>query len=629
MPKVSVILSSYNHGKYIAASIESVLNQTFSDFELLIFDDGSSDNSQEIIRSFSDDRIKLFLYEKNRGSYHATQEALKSARGKYLALQHSDDIWESTKLEKQVRFLEENLDYAVCFTQASFIDENGELYNLPENHSYYNIFRQKNRSREKWLNQLFWNLNCFCNPSALIRNDFEDLYMNPCLFQLPDYFMWLNVCKTKNVYVLEEELINFRLRRQEQSSVSSFGLEKSIRVSNEAYFTAREFFSLTKDRKEFLKVFPEAQEFYIDGKIVTEFAFAQLCLRHSLPGFQKFGLEILYELLHNSNKAAELKKMYDYDEKNFIRETGRYDVFGVKIQTPILNSQLYIEFGRGFNEEDSIKVPTLVRPDGTFFVKFHCSLEKPIEILRFDPDYNSVMTVKLLKILVNGTPVKIHSSNALKVVDGYHYFFDSDPWFHLLYPVNPPELILEILGVIQMDALSNFNVVYGFAEKKIRRQEESLSRQTKLINTQQALNIKQDEQLDKQKEIIIHQSEKICQLEKIIAKQAGKIQQQEELITNQTKTIEQKDGAFCVLQEKNSSLELDLKQSHTEFEKSNAELEKANSEVGRLNSELEKSNSELEKSNLEVERLNYELEKLNTGKIAKVFHFVRKLLHEE
>ena len=170
-PKVSIILTSYNHAKYISQAIQSVLEQTFKDFELLIVDDGSSDNSREIIKTFTDSRIKLFLYEKNRGPFEAIKECLQAARGKYIAIHHSDDVWQETKLEKQVDFLEKNPDYAACFTQVEFIDESGEIYELPEKHPYKNVFVQKNRSREEWLNQLFWRMSSFCNPSALIVND--------------------------------------------------------------------------------------------------------------------------------------------------------------------------------------------------------------------------------------------------------------------------------------------------------------------------------------------------------------------------------------------------------------------------------------------------------------------------
>ena len=466
MPKVSIILSSYNHAKYLAASIESVLSQTFSDFELLIFDDGSSDDSQEIIRSFDDARIKTFLYEKNRGPYYAIQEPLKFSRGEYLAFHHSDDIWEPEKLSAQVEFLDAHEEYAVCFTQVKFIDESGAPYELPVTHPYRQVFQQKNRSREEWLNYLFWHSNCFCNPSMLARNERENFSLNASLWQLPDYFMWLKLCARKNVYVLEKELINFRLRRAEQESVSSISLEKMVRAANEMRFVAREFLFLLRDEKEFLAVFPEAQEFIRGGQIETEFAFAQLCLRHNLPAYHEIALELLYKLLASPKKAAALEKLYGYDSRKFMRDTGKFDVFGVRNRAPTFNGKLYLNFGGGFNETDTLADMILIRPDGRFSITFESALKGEVLELRFDPDDRMIPPMKIFEILVNGEPVGNFSSNAFYVVEGFYVFMNADPWFLITHKVSAPELRIEISGVIERNALPV--VEQAFAEEPLQ-----------------------------------------------------------------------------------------------------------------------------------------------------------------
>lgn len=465
MPKVSVILSSYNHEKYLAASIQSVLDQTFSDFELLIFDDGSSDASQEIIRSFGDARIKTFLYEKNRGPYYAIQEPLKASRGEYIAFQHSDDIWEPDKLSAQVEFLDAHKEYATCFTQVKFIDESGEPYDLPETHPYRNIFRQKNRSREEWLNYLFWNSNCFCNPSMLTRNAPKNFSLNPCLWQLPDYFMWVKICARENVYVMERELIRFRLRRAEQESVSSISLEKMVRAANETYIMAREFLFLLRDSKEFLAVFPEAQEFMRGGQIEIEFAFAQLCLRHKLPAYHEIALELLYKLLTNPKKAAVLEKIYGYNSRKFMQDTGNFDVFGVRNRAPTFNGKLYLNFGGGFNEDDTITNAILIRPDGRFSVTFTGALRGDVMEMRFDPDDSMIPPMKIFRIMVNGEPAENFSSNAFYVVEGFHVFMNADPWFVIAHRISAPELSVEITGVIESNALPV--VEQAFAEQPL------------------------------------------------------------------------------------------------------------------------------------------------------------------
>ena len=106
-PLVSVILTSFNHEKYLREAIDSVLNQTFTDFELIIWDDASSDNSWDVINEYTDHRIKAFRNEARKRAIWGINKAISEvAIGKYIAIHHSDDAWETEKLGKQVAFLE-------------------------------------------------------------------------------------------------------------------------------------------------------------------------------------------------------------------------------------------------------------------------------------------------------------------------------------------------------------------------------------------------------------------------------------------------------------------------------------------------------------------------------------------
>jgi glycosyltransferase involved in cell wall biosynthesis len=102
LPTVSVIIPTYNRAHLIGRSINSVLNQTYQDFELIIVDDGSSDNTEEIIRAFNDPRILFLKHPENRGVSAARNTGIKEARGSYIAFQDSDDEWLPEKLEKQM-----------------------------------------------------------------------------------------------------------------------------------------------------------------------------------------------------------------------------------------------------------------------------------------------------------------------------------------------------------------------------------------------------------------------------------------------------------------------------------------------------------------------------------------------
>lgn len=123
---ISIITPVYNSEKYIADTIESVLAQTYSDWEMIIVDDCSTDKSKNIIREFAknEKRIHLLEFEKNAGTGKARDVALKNAKGRFVAFLDSDDLWLPEKLEKQIQFMTEN-NYPISFTSYKVIDENG------------------------------------------------------------------------------------------------------------------------------------------------------------------------------------------------------------------------------------------------------------------------------------------------------------------------------------------------------------------------------------------------------------------------------------------------------------------------------------------------------------------------
>jgi glycosyltransferase involved in cell wall biosynthesis len=153
MPRVTVIIPSYNHEKFVGEAIQSVLNQTYQDFEIVITDDGSTDQSVSIIKSFTDPRIKLFCFDKNQGACVAGLKCRSEAKGEFIALLNSDDVFAPDKLEKQVRFLEQNPEIAAVFSYAQIIDEEGNDFS--NDHVYKQIFIQPNRTRFEWLNYFF------------------------------------------------------------------------------------------------------------------------------------------------------------------------------------------------------------------------------------------------------------------------------------------------------------------------------------------------------------------------------------------------------------------------------------------------------------------------------------------
>lgn len=473
LPKVSVILTSYNHAAYVAAAIESALNQTFTDFELLIVDDGSQDNSRDIIKNFDDPRIKTFLYEENRGPVISVAEAVKSARGKYLAVHHSDDLWFPEKLEKQVAFLDANPNYVACFTWVNFVDEQGNFYEPDKKDFYRKIFEQPNRTRAEWLNYFFYNTNCLCHPSAMIRRAVVEkinLLDTHGFWQLPDYLMWIRLCFHADIFILQERLTAFRLRRTRQENFSATTFDKLVRLELEFFFVVREFVNSFKDDKFFLEVFPDAKKFLVDGQINRNFAIAQLCLERkniATSAFKLAGLELLKNLLSNPVDAAQIKNLYNYDEKTFLCDGGSFDVFNLAHKLDVLRAEIFISDGGDY----SFVAEKIINVDaaGKFYGRIDFNANRPFKILRFDPDTNFI-SVKINRVLINGVEQKIFGDNADKFINGFRRFLTSDPQIIFRVEENSGHVTFEVFG----EKEENYPVIFNRSINELVKLNEEL-----------------------------------------------------------------------------------------------------------------------------------------------------------
>lgn len=202
-PLVSVILPCYNHAKYVAEAIESVINQSYPNIEILVADDASTDNSVEIIKKYSPYLTKELYYETNKGG--RVLDLLEHAQGKYIALMHSDDIWDKDKIALQVEYLEAHSECGICFTWCKYIDENyKELQD--------NIFIKGNRNSHEWM-RFFWEYgNAICNPSLLVRREYAKDYpkYGSMCRQIPDFFRWVNLVQKMEIYIVPKVLIKMR-----------------------------------------------------------------------------------------------------------------------------------------------------------------------------------------------------------------------------------------------------------------------------------------------------------------------------------------------------------------------------------------------------------------------------------
>lgn len=204
---VSIIMPSYNTAAYIADSIRSVQAQTYENWELIIVDDCSTDDTDAVVASFSDNRIRYLKNPVNSGAAVSRNYALREAKGKWIAFLDSDDLWEPEKLEKQIRFMREH-GYAFSYTNYNEIDEdsraNGRTVTGPKRITRTGMYN-------------------FCWPGCLtVMYDAHKvgLIQIADIKKNNDYAMWLKICRKAECYLLNETLASYRRR---SGSISRHG----------------------------------------------------------------------------------------------------------------------------------------------------------------------------------------------------------------------------------------------------------------------------------------------------------------------------------------------------------------------------------------------------------------------
>jgi len=219
LPKVSVIVPTYNRASWLEETLRSVTRQTFKNFELIVIDDGSTDSTSQVMQSFPD--AQYFIMGKNSGVSKARNLGLDYAKGEFICFLDSDDLWDERKLEIQLYWMENNIDSQVCYTNEIWI-RNGVRVNPMNKHRKYtgDIFRH-------------CLALCIVSPSSvMLRKELFDKVGNfdESLPACEDYDLWLRIAVKYTFHFIEEPLIIKRGGHAGQLSRKYWGMDR-FRVS--------------------------------------------------------------------------------------------------------------------------------------------------------------------------------------------------------------------------------------------------------------------------------------------------------------------------------------------------------------------------------------------------------------
>ncbi|SVC88226.1 uncharacterized protein METZ01_LOCUS341080 [marine metagenome] len=214
-PKISIIVPTYNRANLLGEALHSIINQTYQGFELIVVDDGSTDDTVETMKLFP--RAKLLTLKENSGVSKARNAGLASANGQFICFLDSDDLWDEKKLQVQVRWMENNIDCKICYTDEIWI-RNGVRVNPMKKHRKFSgdIFRH------------CLDL-CIVSPSSvMLRKELFDKIGNfdELLPACEDYDLWLRIALKHEFYFIEEPLITKRGGHADQLSRKYWGMDR-------------------------------------------------------------------------------------------------------------------------------------------------------------------------------------------------------------------------------------------------------------------------------------------------------------------------------------------------------------------------------------------------------------------
>jgi glycosyltransferase involved in cell wall biosynthesis len=232
-PLVSVCISAYNVELYLAESIRSVLAQTYDNLEIIVLDNGSADGTFGVAQSFTDPRVRSLRVAENMGAYQAMNYLVTMTTGKYVAVYHSDDVYEPTIVERELARLTAHPDVGAVFTMLSFMDESGRIFggaNLPPMLAGKDTFTYQDVIRA-----LLWRKCTFLPcPTFMVRREVFDAVgpFRPERYGIgTDLEMWLRLVRRYPIAIIDERLIRYRRGPHQWSSRYLDG-----RTEREAYF---------------------------------------------------------------------------------------------------------------------------------------------------------------------------------------------------------------------------------------------------------------------------------------------------------------------------------------------------------------------------------------------------------
>lgn len=319
-PKVLIYMSCYNHEKYVAEAMSSILGQTYKNWELFVANDGSTDRTGEILSSYQDERIHFYDFRENTkfvGASNFLHMIMKDVDADYIATMSSDDKWDLNKLTYQIQVLTNHPEYKACFTWDKIIFEYEDIaYRNIEDYSH-----KENQNRYEWLKHFFIYGNCLNACSMLMdKSVFYELGgMNQSFFSLADYRLWIRFVNRYPFYLCEKPLTYYR---RHQNNISKTSQTNFVMSTNERYIILKNTVN-HMDKTTFVRAFYRQLIYrhYISNEAYAAEKFIFLLNSMSLSGEQA-AIDLYLSFSNHAEFLRVLQQDYGYTPQDFTDLTG-------------------------------------------------------------------------------------------------------------------------------------------------------------------------------------------------------------------------------------------------------------------------------------------------------------------
>lgn len=309
-PLVSVIMPAYNAELYIEEAVRSVLNQSYTELEVIVVDDCSTDRTVDRLKNIKSDRLKVYHNENNAGIAYTTNRCIKFAKGRYFALLDDDDIAEPERLELQVDYLEKHSDIAILGGRTTWIDENGAILKHQDsprvNPRYFKAL-------------LLFQCVDFMNSTAMIRSEFiksKKLFFRDNCYGMQDYRFYMEASKVGNISTIDRFLLRHRIQGKNQTDIEmrDHGKERAEAFAKfqKDSLTMSGFKLEADDYIIFHRIFAEENE---KCRSLEELKKVYQILQNIVCQGRRMGIDYVYELEHLC-------------KKKYTEQIMKFDIFG-------------------------------------------------------------------------------------------------------------------------------------------------------------------------------------------------------------------------------------------------------------------------------------------------------------